>query len=204
MSQNHVQSRFERKCVLVWVYPRRVAATWRHIFNFFVVQGVPYSFCLSTMKFRSRKMKIPEKNKNTWPYYHICEAPWTAFIKVPLPGEDLCKRFATKMLKTGCIPQPRSLQKVVNTNSSVLPKMAFKEIQVLKDMYDKLPDDPSNWGGKPPLTNAGDKHQVDPAATRSAIWAGGPPRVAVNVPALCLEDHTSQPLGRYKMYPPGN
>ena len=81
--------------------------------------------------------------------------------------------------------------------------MSFKKIQVLKDIYDKLPDDPSNCGGETHLLNAGDKHQValsasPPAATeRSAIWAGGPPRVAVNVPALCLEDHTSQPLGRY-------
>jgi len=58
-------------------------------------------------------------------------------------------------------------------------------------------------GGETHLLNEGDKHQVDLAATRSAIWAGGPPRVAVNVPALCLEGHTSQPLGRYKMYPPG-
>lgn len=64
-------------------------------------------------------------------------------------------------------------------------------------------------GVKPHLLNAGDKNQValsaSPlAATRSAIWAGGLSRVAVNVPALCLEDHTSQPLGRYKRYPPGN
>lgn len=68
------------------------------ISSFFVVQGFPYSSCLSMMKFRSRKMKIPGK-KEAWPYYHICEAPWSAFIKEPLPGEDLCKRFARRCSK---------------------------------------------------------------------------------------------------------